>query len=132
VIRRILIIVFFGVTVGLTWTFVGHTPWAASLDVSTAGEQFTQAIEPLRMLAGALLIAVPSVMLVRSGWAWFDVHVLGNQPRTRVRPDLRRPQAVAPARATAQRTEPRASQRTAPGTPDRSRSQPSPATVPTR
>jgi len=131
-IRRILIILFFGITVGLTWTFVGHTAWAASLDVSTAGEQFTQAIEPLRMFAGALLIAVPSVMLIRSGWAWFDVRVLGNEPKTRVRPDLRRQQAAAAARATAERGAPRSSQRTSPGTPDRSQPRSSPATVPTR
>lgn len=90
-IRRIAIVVFFGTAVGLFWTFLGHTAWAAALDVSTAGEQFSHVIEPLRLVAGSLLIAVPSVLLIRSGWAWFDVRVLGNQPRVRVIPQRREP-----------------------------------------
>jgi hypothetical protein len=132
VIRRILIILSLAGLVGLVWTFVGHAPWAVSLDVSTAGEQFTQVIEPIRLIAGALLVAVPSVLLIRAGWAWFDIWVLGNQPRARVAADPRRSRSVAGSSPIAGREFQRSPHRTSPGTPDRSRPQPLPATAPTR
>lgn len=131
-IRRILIILSLSGLVGLIWTFFGQTPWAATLDVTTAGEQFTQVVEPIRLMAGALLVAVPSVLLIRAGWAWFDVWVLGNQPRVRVRTDPRRSTAVAGSPIVAAQPIQRSAHRASPGTPDPSRPQSSPATVSTR
>lgn len=34
-----------------------------------AGEQFVDPVEPFRMIAGSLLVAVPTVLLIRSGWS---------------------------------------------------------------
>jgi len=132
VIRRILMILSLAGLVGLVWNFLGHTPWATTLDVASAGEQFNASIQPICMIAGALLIAVPSVLLIRSGWAWFDLRVLGNEPRARVRPDLVRRGVAADVRATSERTAPRSPNRASPGTPDRSQPRSSPASVPTR
>jgi hypothetical protein len=132
VIRRILVILSLASVVGLMWTFLGHTSWAGSLDISTAGEQFTLIIEPIRLMAGALLVAVPSVLLIRAGWAWFDVWVLGNQPRARVRMEAPHSPSVAGSSAIAGQAVQRPSQPTSPGTPDRLGPHQTPAAVPTR
>jgi hypothetical protein len=87
--RRILVIVALGALVGAGWAAIGHSAWAAGLDAGTAGSQFSHAIEPLRMISGWLLVAVPSVLLIRTGWAWFDARVLGHEPRRRIDPSTR-------------------------------------------
>lgn len=80
-VTRAITVLLLAVAVGIGWQWVGKSGWAAGLDVASAGEQFTTWIEPFAMLAGWLLIAIPAVMLIRSAWTWFDVHVLGHAPR---------------------------------------------------
>jgi len=80
VIRRVVIVLIFGVAVTMAWAWVARTPWAATVDVLTAGEQFTDWVEPFRMIAGTLLVAVPAILLVRSGWSWVSRNLLGQEP----------------------------------------------------
>ena len=49
---------------------IGGSTWAQGVDALTAGEQFTTFTEPLRLIAGALLVAVPAVLLIRAAWGW--------------------------------------------------------------
>lgn len=84
VIRRVTIVLLFGVAVTMAWAWIARTPWAASVDVLTAGEQFTDWVEPFRMIAGTLLVAVPAILLVRSGWSWVSWHLFGQEPARRI------------------------------------------------
>ena len=67
--RRATKILFWGVVLGIYLTWLGSSGWASPGDLTTVGEQFEHPIEPIRMVAGALLIAVPAVILVRAAWA---------------------------------------------------------------
>lgn len=82
--RRIVIVLIFGVAVTMAWAWIARTPWATTVDVLTAGEQFTNWVEPFRMIAGALLIAVPAALLIRSGWDWTQRNLFGQEPVQRV------------------------------------------------
>jgi len=84
VIRRVVIVLIFGVAVTMAWAWIARTPWAATVDVLTAGEQFTDWVEPFRMIAGTLLVAVPAVLLIRSGWSWVSRNLLGKEPARRI------------------------------------------------
>lgn len=78
---RVILIVYLAIAVGIVWRWLGRSPWANGLDIASAGEQYTTWVEPLANFAGALLIAVPAIILIRMAWAWIDEHVLGNEPR---------------------------------------------------
>jgi len=80
--RRVLFVLLAAVVVGLTWKWFGGTTWGASVDAMTAGEQFTSVTEPVRLIAGALLIAVPTVLLVRAAWAWLHPSASVSRRRT--------------------------------------------------
>ena len=82
--QRTLIILVFALGVLLVWALTSRTPWAGTVDVLTAGEAYTHPIEPLRDIAGALLVAIPAVLLIRSGWSWFARVILGREGRRRV------------------------------------------------
>ena len=82
--RRAAQILLWAVVVGLFWRWVSHTAWASLLDVTSAGEQFVDPIEALRMVTGALLIAVPAVLLIRSMWSWLERTVLDRQHTDRI------------------------------------------------
>jgi len=84
VVRRVVIVLIFGVAVTMAWAWVARTPWAATVDVLAAGEQFTDWVEPFRMIAGTLLVAVPAILLVRSGWSWVSWHLFGQEPARRI------------------------------------------------
>jgi hypothetical protein len=83
-VKRILVVLILGLVVFAVWAAISKTPWAGTVDPLTAGSNFTHPIEPLRELAGALLVAVPSVLLIRSAWAWFARVVLGRETHRRV------------------------------------------------
>ena len=83
--QRVMVIWIFAFIVLLVWAMISRTPWAVTVDPLTAGKSFTHWVEPFRELAGALLVAVPAVLLIRSGWAWFARAVLGRKPRQSVR-----------------------------------------------
>jgi hypothetical protein len=91
VLRRVAVVLVFAVGVTLAWAWIARTPWAGSVDVLTAGEQFTDWVEPFRMIAGALLIAIPGALLFRSGWSWVSTTLLGREPTARIptRPPIR-------------------------------------------
>lgn len=82
--RRVVIVLIFGVAVTMAWAWIARTPWAATVDVLTAGEQFTNWVEPFRMVAGTLLIAVPAGLLIRSGWDWTQRNLLGKESVQRI------------------------------------------------
>ena len=84
VVRRVVIVLIFGVAVTMAWAWIARTPWAATVDVLTAGEQFTDWVEPFRMIAGTLLIAVPAALLIRAGWNWVQRSLLGREPVQRI------------------------------------------------
>lgn len=84
VIRRIVVVLIFAVAVTLAWAWIARTPWADTVDVLTAGEQFTHWVEPLRMIVGALLIAIPGALLIQSGWSWASRTLLGREPTQRI------------------------------------------------
>jgi hypothetical protein len=83
--QRVMVIWILAFLVLLAWAMISRTPWAATVDPLTAGKSFTHWVEPFRELAGALLVAVPAVLLVRSGWARFARAVLGREAPQRVR-----------------------------------------------
>lgn len=83
--KRIMVIWVLAFVVIVVWAAISKTPWAATVDPLTAGKSFTHWVEPFRELAGALLVAVPAVLLIRSGWAWFAGTVLGREAPQRVR-----------------------------------------------
>ena len=83
--KRIMVIWILAFVVIVVWAVISKTPWAATVDPLTAGKSFTHWVEPFRELAGALLVAVPAVILIRSGWAWFTRTVLGREAPQRVR-----------------------------------------------
>jgi len=83
--KRVMVIWILAFVVILVWAVISKTPWATTVDPLTAGKAFTHWIEPFRELAGALLVAVPAVLLIRSGWAWFARTVLGRESRPRMR-----------------------------------------------
>lgn len=68
--RRVMVIVLGLIATGVVWAWIGRTVWASTIDVASAGEQFVDPVEPFRMIAGSLLVAVPTVLLIRSGWSW--------------------------------------------------------------
>jgi hypothetical protein len=82
--RRVLTVFIGAFIVVLIWSWIARTPWAGTVDSLTAGEGFTHPIDSIRMLAGALLVAIPAVLLIRSGWAWFARVFLGREVRRRV------------------------------------------------
>ena len=84
-VTRAITVILVAIAVGIGWQRVGTTRWAAHLDVASAGEQFTMWLEPVAMLTGWLLIAIPAVMLIRSAWSWFEVRILGHAPRSKAR-----------------------------------------------
>ena len=84
-VQRVMVIWILAFVVLVVWAAISRTPWASTVDPLTAGKAFTHWVEPFRELAGALLVAVPAVLLIRSGWAWFAMTVLGHEPRQRVR-----------------------------------------------
>ena len=90
--RRVVIVLVFAVAVTLAWAWIARTPWAGTVNVLTAGEQFTHWVEPFQMIAGALLIAIPGSLLIRSGWSWVSRTLLGREPIQRIptRPDASR------------------------------------------
>ena len=83
--KRVMVIWILAFVVILVWAVISKTPWATTVDPLTAGKAFTHWIEPFRELAGALLVAVPAVILIRSGWGWFARTVLGRESRPRMR-----------------------------------------------
>ena len=83
--QRTLTILIFAFGVLLVWALIARTPWATTVDPLTAGEGFTHPIEPFREIAGALLVAIPAVLLIRSGWSWFARIALGRETPQRVR-----------------------------------------------
>ena len=83
--QRVMVIWILAFVVLVIWAVISRTPWASTVDPLTAGKAFTHWVEPFRELAGALLVAVPAVLLVRSGWAWFARAVLGRKAPQRVR-----------------------------------------------
>jgi len=83
-VRRIAVVLILALVVFVGWAAISKTPWAATVDPLTAGSAFAHPIEPLREFAGALLVAVPAVLLIRSGWAWFARVVLGRETQQRV------------------------------------------------
>jgi len=82
--RRVLTVFIFAFVVVLIWSRIARTPWAGTVDALTAGAGFTHPIDSIRMLAGALLVAIPAVLLIRAGWAWFARVILGRDVRQRV------------------------------------------------
>ena len=78
-----------GDPVGLLWSWVADTAWGSLVDAGTAGERFVSPLEPVRMVAGSLLVAVPAVLLVRSGWSWFEREILGRERAVRIPGELR-------------------------------------------
>lgn len=95
-VRRVVIVLIFGVAVTMAWAWIARSPWATTVDVLTAGEQFTNWVEPFRMIAGTLLIAVPAALLIRSGWDWTQRNLLGREPVQRI--PVERPVRPSPRR----------------------------------
>ncbi|MFV9672963.1 MAG: hypothetical protein ACNYZH_07015 [Acidimicrobiia bacterium] len=83
--QRTLTILVLAFGVLLVWALISKTPWAGIVDPLTAGNAYTHPIEPLRDVAGALLVAIPAVLLIRSGWSWFARVILGREAHHRVR-----------------------------------------------
>ncbi|MEA2009563.1 MAG: hypothetical protein U9N78_02555 [Actinomycetota bacterium] len=83
--QRTLTILILAFGVLLVWALISRTPWAGTVDPLTAGEAYTHPIEPLRDIAGALLVAIPAVLLIRSGWSWFARVILGRDTPQRSR-----------------------------------------------
>ena len=83
--KRVMVVGIFAFIVIVVWAAISKTPWAPTVDPLTAGKAFTHWVEPFRELAGALLVAIPTVLLIRSGWDWFARTVLGRQAPHRVR-----------------------------------------------
>jgi hypothetical protein len=83
--RRILMVFIFAIGIVLVWSWIARTPWAGTVDPLVAGEGFTHPLEPIREIAGTLLVAIPAVLLIRSGWAWFARVILGRETPQRVR-----------------------------------------------
>ena len=83
--RRILTILILALGVVLVWTLIAQTPWAGTVDSLSAGKAYTHPIEPFREITGALLVAIPAVLLIRSGWSWFVRVILGREAPQRVR-----------------------------------------------
>lgn len=82
--RRVVIVLIFGVAVTMVWAWIARTPWATTVDVLIAGEQFTNWVEPFRMVAGTLLVAVPAALMIRSGWDWAQHNLFGREPVERI------------------------------------------------
>ncbi|MCL1693682.1 MAG: hypothetical protein M3096_08370 [Actinomycetia bacterium] len=83
--QRTLTVLILAFGVLLAWALIARTPWAGTVDTLTAGNAYTQPIEPIRDIAGALLIAIPAVLLIRSGWSWFARMILGREDARRIR-----------------------------------------------
>ena len=83
--RRTLTILSFALGVLLAWALIARTPWAGTLDPLTAGKAYTHPIESFREIVGSLLVAIPAVLLIRSGWSWFSRIILGREIPRRVR-----------------------------------------------
>jgi small-conductance mechanosensitive channel len=84
--KRVAILLIFALSVFVVWAFISKTPWAGTVDPLTAGKSFTHPIEPFQEIAGALLVAIPAVLLIRTGWSWFASVVLGREETKRVPP----------------------------------------------
>jgi small-conductance mechanosensitive channel len=82
--KRVVIFLLFAISVFVVWAFISKTPWAATVDPLTAGKSFSHPIEPFQEIVGALLVAIPGVLLIRSGWSWFARVVLGREVSKRV------------------------------------------------
>ncbi len=82
--RRTVTILIFALGVVLVWAVIARTPWAGTVDPLSAGKAYSHPVEPIRDIAGALLVAIPTVLLIRSGWSWFSRVVLGRDAPQRV------------------------------------------------
>lgn len=82
--KRVVVFLLFALSVFVVWALISKTPWAATVDPLTAGKSFTHPIEPFKEVAGALLVAIPGVQLIRAGWSWFARMVLGREESKRV------------------------------------------------
>ncbi len=83
--QRTLTVLILAFGVLLAWALIARTPWAGTVDTLTAGNAYTHPVEPFRDIAGALLVAIPAVLLIRSGWSWFGRVILGREEPKRVR-----------------------------------------------
>ncbi len=81
--QRTLTVLILALGVLLVWALISRTPWAGTVDVLTAGNAYTHPLEPFRDIAGALLVAIPAVLLIRSGWSWFSRVILGREGQRR-------------------------------------------------
>jgi len=83
--QRTLTVLILAFVVLLACALIARTPWAATVDPLTAGNAYTHPIEPTRDVAGAFLVAIPAVLLVRSGWSWFVRVIFGREATHGVR-----------------------------------------------
>ena len=83
--QRTLTILILAFGVVLVWVMIAKIPWATTVEPLTAGSAYTHPVEPLRDIAGTLLVAIPAVLLIRSGWSWFARVILGREAQRRVR-----------------------------------------------
>jgi hypothetical protein len=83
--QRTLTILILALGILLAWALISKTTWAGTVDPLTAGNAYTHPVEPLRDVVGALLVAIPAVILIRSGWSWFARVILGREASQGVR-----------------------------------------------
>jgi len=83
-VKRVAIFLIFALSVFVVWAFISKTPWASTVDPLTAGKSFAHPIEPLQEIVGALLVAIPGVLLMRTAWSWFARVVPGRQESKRI------------------------------------------------
>ena len=94
ILRHTLTVLVFAVALALAWAWIARTPWAGGVAVGIDGGSGTP-FDPMRYVLGALLVAVPAVLLVRAGWDRFGAPALGRVPRrhperSRIPPELAR------------------------------------------
>ena len=83
-IRRVAVLLIFALSVFVVWVVISKTPWAGTVDPLTAGKSFSHPVEPFREIVGALLVAIPGVLLIRAGWSWFARVVLSREESRRM------------------------------------------------
>jgi small-conductance mechanosensitive channel len=83
-VRRVAVFLVFALSVFVVWAVISKTPWAGTVDPLTAGKSFAHPIEPFQEIVGALLIAIPGVLLIRTTWSWFAKVVLGREEAKRI------------------------------------------------
>lgn len=62
------------------WSLAARTGWAAGRDALAAGPGYLDALTPLLDIAGATLVTVTSLGLIRRAWTWAQVRLLGRAP----------------------------------------------------